>query len=109
MVHCMGHTVRLDPSYIMDIMFRRRNWIIFAVTKLLLSFELAELCGNASEPSVLVDRFRVVSTETSGSCFLIIAVESLTCNVTCRRGQIAANSRTATSCTDRPAPLTFDV
>lgn len=73
---------------------------------MLLSLESGKLCGNASEPPVAVDRFRIVSTVTSGSCFLIIA-ESLTCNMTWRHGQITANCSGADDCSERPASLTL--
>lgn len=68
---------------------------------MLFSLESGKLCGNTSEPLVAVDRFRSVSTVTSGSCFLIITVESLTCNMTWRHEQITAD------CSERPASLTL--
>jgi hypothetical protein len=73
---------------------------------MLLSLKSGKLCGNASEPPVADDRFRIVSTVTSGSCFLIITVDSLTCNVTWRQGHITANCSAAYDCSERPASLT---
>jgi len=74
---------------------------------MLLSLESGKLCGNTNEPPVPVERFRTVSTVTSGSCFLIITVESLTCNMTWRHEQITANSSPAADCSERPASLTL--
>jgi len=82
------------------------NWIIDAVNKMLLSPKSGNLCGNASEPPVAVHRFRIVSTVTSGSCFLIITVDSLTCNMMWRQEQITANCSVAADCSERPASLT---
>jgi hypothetical protein len=57
--------------------------------------------------SVVVDKYRIVSTATSGFCFVIITVESVTCNMTCRHGQITANFSAVTCCSRRPEPLTL--
>jgi len=74
---------------------------------MLLGLESGKLCGNTSEPPVPGDRFRIVSTVTSGSCFPIITAESLTCIMTWRHEQITANSSPAADCYEHPSPLTL--